>query len=125
MEEIKTVSNNNLNVNPEELQNLINTLKKSVIDLRNAKGKADDAWTRCEASLGQIFTKTINERKIKINESFNKAIEEIENSINVLNSVTNIWKDTEIEILKSSNTIDDYVLDIMKKISSTFNSSNK
>lgn len=125
MDEIKTVSNNYLSVNPEELQNLINTLKKSMVDLKNAKNKADDAWSRCEASLGATLTQTINERKTKINESFNKAIDEIDNSTNVLTSVTNIWKDTENEILKSSRTIDDYVLDIAKKISSTFNNINK
>lgn len=125
MNENKIVSNNSLEVDPDQLQNFVNTINKSVIDLRNAKSKADEAWTRCEASLGTAFTKTINERKIKTNESFNNALSELENSANVLNSVSSIWKETETEILKSSNSIDDFILNVSKQISSTFNELNK
>lgn len=125
MNENKIVSNNSLEVDPDQLQNFVNTINKSIIDLRNAKSKADEAWTRCEASLGTTFTKTINERKIKTNESFNNALSELENSANVLNSVSSIWKETETEILKSSNSIDDFILNVSKQISSTFNELNK
>lgn len=125
MNENKIVSNNSLEVDPDQLQNFVNTINKSIIDLRNAKSKADEAWTRCEASLGTAFTKTINERKIKTNESFNNALSELENSANVLNSVSSIWKETETEILKSSNSIDDFILNVSKQISSTFNELNK
>lgn len=125
MDENKIVSNNSLDVDPEKLQNLVNIIKKSIIDLRNAKSKADDAWTNCEASLGNAFTKTINERKVKTTESFNNALTELENSSNVLNSVTCIWKETEQEILKSSNSINDFILDVSKKVSSAFNNIKK
>ncbi len=125
MNENKIVSNNSLDVDPDQLQNLVNTIKKSIIDLKNAKSKADEAWTSCEASLGNTFTKTINERKIKTNESFNHALTELENSANILNSVTSIWKETETEILKSSNSIDDFILNVSNKISSTFSNINK
>lgn len=125
MNENKIVSNNSLDVDPDKLQNLVNIINKSVTDLRNAKSKADEAWTRCESSLGSAFTKTINERKIKTNDSFNNALSELENSANVLNSVTSIWKETESEILRSSNSIDDYILNVSNKIASTFNNLKK
>lgn len=125
MNENKIVSNNSLDVDPDKLQNLVNIINKSVTDLRNAKSKADEAWTRCESSLGTAFTKTINERKIKTNDSFNNALSELENSANVLNSVTSIWKETESEILRSSNSIDDYILNVSNKIASTFNNLKK
>ena len=125
MNENKIVSNNSLDVDPDKLQNLVNMINKSVTDLRNAKSKADEAWTRCESSLGSAFTKTINERKIKTNDSFNNALSELENSANVLNSVTSIWKETESEILRSSNSIDDYILNVSNKIASTFNNLKK
>ncbi len=125
MNENKIVSNNSLDVDPDKLQNLVNIINKSVTDLRNAKSKADEAWTRCESSLGATFTKTINERKIKTNDSFNNALSELENSANVLNSVTSIWKETESEILRSSNSIDDYILNVSNKIASTFNNLKK
>lgn len=125
MNENKIVSNNSLDVDPDKLQNLVNIINKSVTDLKNAKSKADEAWTRCESSLGTTFTKTINERKIKTNDSFNNALSELENSANVLNSVTSIWKETESEILRSSNSIDDYILNVSNKIASTFNNLKK
>ena len=91
----------NLNVDPDELKAAVSIIKKCLIELNNAKEKADKAWEQCSTNIDKKYLNLLNENK-KINQqNFNKAIEDLEYNTNVLNSVADIWKESEQEISSS------------------------
>lgn len=115
-----TGSNQSFNIDPEQLKIIVNLIKKSAIDLTNAKKKADEAWNDCRASLGENVTKNIDERKYTSDKKFKKAIAEVENSATVLSTVANIWQDTENEIMSSSQGFEEIITKINSNLAQTF-----
>ena len=95
------MNNNNLNVDPDELKAAVNIIKKYLIELKNAKEKADNAWEQCSPNIDKRYLSILNENKKMNQQNFNKAIEDLEYNANVLNSVADIWKESEQELSSS------------------------
>ena len=95
------MNNNNLNVDPDELKAAVNIIKKCLIELKNAKEKADNAWEQCTPNIDKRYLSILNENKKMNQQNFNKAIEDLEYNANVLNSVADIWKESEQELSSS------------------------
>ena len=123
--EINNNPNQNLTIDAEKLKMLSGVIKKTINDLKTAKKNADDAWDKCNASLGTGITVDINERKQMINKEFDKAIAELETDAETLESVANIWNDTEVEIMTSSKSLDDIFIDLNKTLSTFFGPGKK
>ena len=51
---------------------------------------------------------------------FNTAIEQLEHNADVLNTISNIWKDTETEIMSSSKEFDEIINIINNCLSEAF-----
>ncbi len=97
------MNNQNISVNPEELKNSANTIRKSLIDLKAAKKLADAAWEDCMSSMsmGEQYLNMLNDSKIENDNVFSSAIDKLEMKANSLDSIANIWKESEIEIMSS------------------------
>ena len=108
------MNNQSISVNPEDLKEAANAIRKNIIELKEAKKLASNAWDDCNVSLGEKFLEMINENKKKIDDKFDKAIEELNSRANSLESIANIWKESEIEIMSS-----------MKKFSEVFDIANR
>ena len=94
-------------------------------NLKNAKKNADCAWEQCETSLGKQMTNDIRERKVMINKKFESAIVELEHEADKLDSISNIWNETEEEIMTSSKSLDGILSDLNKALSSFFGTGKK
>ncbi len=95
-----------LKTDPEQLKMTVGIIKKCIIDLNNAKSKADSAWNNYRSNVDDSMSKIIDEKKAEINNGYAKAIEELEKNSDVLDSISNIWKETEIELNKSSKSFE-------------------
>lgn len=115
----------NITVDPEQLKITVQLIKKYSFDLQNAKKKADEAWNICKNSLGENITKDIDAKKNIIQKEFEKGIEDLEKYANQLNSVSDIWKETEIEIISRSKRVDEILSGIKNGLFDIFNSNNK
>ncbi len=102
-------SSQNISVDPEELKIVVGQLRKYLEDLKTAKEKADNAWVVCRDSLENNVTKDIELTRDNIKSVFNSGIQKLENSVDNLDSICNIWKDTEIEIMSTSKQVEELV----------------
>lgn len=102
-------SSQNISVDPEELKIVVGQLRKYLEDLKIAKEKADNAWDACRDSLESSVTKDIELTRDNIKSVFNSGIQKLENSVDNLDSICNIWKDTEIEIMSTSKQVEELV----------------
>ena len=104
-----TNSTQNFNIDHEQLKIVADVIKTCTIELANAKQKADNAWNECRVSLGENITQSIDERKASTDKKYKKAIEEVDNSANTLLTVSNIWENTENQLLSSSKEFEEIV----------------
>ena len=124
-EELTDKPNQDLKIDQERLKYIAGIIKRSIMNLKIAKKKADAAWIDCGDSLGRAITNDIDERKTVINDNYEKAMERLETEANALESIANIWNDTEVEIMSSSKNIDDIISNISRSISDFFGNNNK
>ena len=106
----------NFNVDPDQLKIVVGIIKKNLIELEKAKKKADDAWEKCKATLSENVTKSIEDKKISNDKRFVIAKDQLEEYANTLDSVSNIWKDTETEIMSSANDFEKTISNISTDI---------
>ena len=97
------MNNQNISVNPEELKNSANTIRKCLQDLKDAKKLADNAWEDCMSSMsmGEQYINILNDNKMENDNTFTSAMDKLETKTNSLDSIDNIWKDSEVEIMSS------------------------
>lgn len=114
-------TNNNISIDPEELKIVVGQIKKSIFDLKSAKEKADDAWNLSRDSLKDVIVKDIDLKRETVKTTFDRAIENLEMYSNKLDSVSNIWKDTETEIMSTSKKVEQ----ILNSIKTGFDSFDK
>ena len=95
------MDNNNIKADPDELKAAVSIIKKCLIELKNSKERADNAWEQCSPNIDKKYINLINENKKINNKNFNKAIEDLEYYANSLNSIADVWKDSEREIESS------------------------
>ena len=120
MYEVNNMNNNqNLTVNPEEIKAAAVSMKIYIKDLKDAKKTADLAWEECDISMGEDFINMINDNKLENDKKFNDAISKLESRANSLDSISNIWKESELEILASYKQLNE-VFDSVSKASSVF-----
>ena len=120
MYEVNNMNNNqNLTVNPEEIKAAAVSMKIYIKDLKDAKKAADLAWEECDISMGEDFINMINDNKLENDKKFNDAISKLESRANSLDSISNIWKESELEILASYKQLNE-VFDSVSKASSVF-----
>ena len=115
----------NISIDPEQLKIVVGIIKKCIFDLKSAKRIADDAWNKCKVSLEEEITKDIDEKKEIIRNNFDKTIEGLEKYANNLDSVSNIWKETEIEIMSTSKQVEQLLSGIKNGLFDVFGNNNK
>jgi hypothetical protein len=117
------MNNQTVSVNPEDLKETANTIRKCIIDLKDAKKLADSAWEDClgSISMGEQFINILNDNKMSNDKTFANAINKLETRANSLESISNIWKDSETEIMASVKSFNDMFSLISKKISDISN----
>ena len=115
----------NISIDPEQLKIIVGIINKCSFDLKNAKEKADEAWASCKTSLSENVTKDIDDKKEIIKKDFEKALEELDEYALKLDSVSNIWKDTEMEILSTSKEVEQLLSGISKGLFDFFTTNNK
>ncbi len=108
------MNNENITVDPEELKAAVSIMKKCLIEIRNAKEKADNAWEQCSPNIEKKYINLINENKKMNNKNFNKCIEDLDYYANSLNSIADIWKESEREIASSFVEFDNLFSNLTK-----------
>lgn len=122
MEENKVITNNSSQnvIDPEQLKIVVGIIKRCILELSSAKTKADIAWKNCESTLGENIIKSVSERKQESDKKFKQAIEQLEKYANILDAVSNIWKDTETQIMSSSKEFDEIINKINNNLANVF-----
>ena len=114
-----------LYIDPEQLKIVVGIIRKNINELKSAKEKEDNAWEACKSSINENIMNEINTQKQTNMKSFERGIEKLELYANKLESISNIWEDTENEIMSSSKEVEGLFANINRKItSSLFNSTN-
>ena len=115
MDEVKnkvvgnTITGNDvINIDQEKLRELTITINQKIIDLKSIKERADIAWENCSKSLGDK-TIEIDEKRIETNKEFNNSIQELETYTNILNSIIGIYNETEQELDNASKEFSDTI----------------
>jgi len=88
--------------NEEELKKIANNIRKYSNDLNIIKEKADQEWSDCSKFLDDTTNQNINMIKKINNKKYLSDIEKLDNYANKIDFVSNVLKDTEIEIRSSA-----------------------
>lgn len=113
-----------MEIDPEQLKITVGIIKRCITDLQSAKGKADEAWELCRNSLNKEILNDIDEKRAVNNKLFDEGIENIELAANKLESVSNIWQETEKDIITSSKEIDGLLSEVQRRFSNPFKNIN-
>ena len=97
-----------INIDQEMLRQLSIIIKQRIIDLKSIKERADIAWEKCSISLGEK-TIEIDDKKMETTIEFNNSIQELENYMNILNSIIGIYNETEQELNNASKELSDTI----------------
>ena len=110
------------NDDEEELKKIANKIRIYSNDLKIIKEKADQEWNMCSIYLDDATNQNINMVKSINNKKYLQDIEKLENYANKIESISNILKETELEIKASSKKfetlfekINNNLLDILNK----------
>ena len=112
-------------IDQQQLKILAGTIRKFVVELNNIKKKSDIVWEQCSVYLEDNTIKSINTVKSDNTIKFSKAIEELNTYANKIESIANIWEDTENEIKISSKNLESLFDDIGKTMKSAIEYSKK
>ena len=121
------MNNNEMNskiitsIDQEQVKAIAGTLRRYSADLDNIKNEADIVWTNCETYLDSSIVASIRTVKEINRKRYMTAIEELNNYVNKLETIVNIWKDTEDEIKTSSIKLENIFSEIGKALSSIDN----
>ena len=110
------------NDDEEELKKIANKIRIYSNDLKIIKEKADQEWNMCSIYLDDATNQNINMVKSINNKKYLQDIEKLENYANKIESISNILKETELEIKASSKKfetlfekINNNLLDLLNK----------
>ncbi len=110
-----------LKSDPEQLKITVGIIKKCIIDLNNAKNKANNAWINYRNNVDDSMSKIIDEKKVQVDKEYDLGMDNLEKDSDVLDSIANIWKETEIELNTSSKNFES----MFKGVNKIFNIDNK
>lgn len=108
-------------INQEEVKLIVGSLRKYASDLEIVRKRADVIWERCEMFLDINIKNSIDTVKDINRKRYDKALEELNNYINKLETVANIWQNTEEEIKSSSIELENIFRDISNSFSNIIN----
>ena len=111
-------------INQEQIKVIVGSLRKYAVDLEKVKSRADEIWEKCETYLDDNIINSIDTVKDINRKRYNSALEELNNYINKLETVANIWQDTEEQIKSSSIELENIFSEIGKTLSGLVNNKN-
>lgn len=124
MDDKNTYTNSKVQfIDQEQLKILAGTIRRYVNDLNKIKNKSDVLWEQCSAFLEEGTLDSINMVKSDNYSKYVSSIEELNNYANRIESVANIWDETEQEIKASSRTLESLFDDIGKTMRTAFEKS--
>ena len=103
-------------IDEEQLKEVSGYLRKYSSDLTKIKKHFNEVWEQCSSLLDDNTIKNINSLKDINDKKYNKAMEELETYANKIDTVANIWQDTNIQIKNSSKNLESMFIDISKSI---------
>ena len=111
-------------INQDQIKVIVGSLRKYAVDLEKVKSRADEIWEKCETYLDDNIINSIDTVKDINRKRYNSALEELNNYINKLETVANIWQDTEEQIKSSSIELENIFSEIGKTLSGLVNNKN-
>lgn len=117
-----STNSNNIAVDEEQLKNLSGIMIKYANDLDRIKKQASVIWEQCSVYLDDSVIENINQVKEYNEKKYAKAMDELNNYANKMETVANIWKDTEAEIKMSSKKLESLFSDINKTMTDSIKS---
>ena len=112
-------------IDEEQLKEVSGYLRKYSSDLTKIKKHFNEVWEQCSTLLDDNTIKNINSLKDINDKKYSKAMEELETYANKIDTVANIWQDTNIQIKNSSKNLESMFIDISKSIDIKSNNINK
>ena len=121
-----TYTNSKVNyIDQEQLKILAGIIKRYANDLKTIKKKSDEIWEQCSSYLEDGTIANINIVKSNNYVKYNSSIDELINYANRIETVANIWDETEREINASSKKLESYFSDVSKTVKDAFERSRK
>ena len=112
-------------IDQEQIKMISGSIKKHSADLEKIKNKADLIWERCETYLDNNIINSIDTVKEINRKRYNVAIEELNNYANKIETIANIWRETEEQIKTSSVKLETLFSDISKSLSNIANNNSQ
>lgn len=109
----------NITIDEEQLKLAVGKIKEQSIELNQLKDQSDLLWEQFSPYLGESVSSSINAMRETNRKKYYSAIEELNNYANKLESISNIWKDAEIEITTSAKNLESLFSDIGKTMQDT------
>lgn len=109
----------NITIDEEQLKIIVGQIKKQSGELNQLKDQSDVLWEQLSPYLGESVTSSINSMRDDNRKKYYSAIEELNNYANKLESISNIWKDAEVEITTSAKNLESLFSDIGKTMQDT------
>lgn len=113
-----------INTNEEELKIIANNIRKYINDLNTIKNKADQEWNMCTKFLDETTNQNINMVKSIDHKKYLADIENLENYANKLDFISNVLKETEIEIKASAKKFETMLDKMNKDVLNVLNKNN-
>ena len=111
-------------IDQEQIKMISGLIKKYSSDLETVRERADLLWESCETYLDPSIINSIDYVKNINKKRYSDAIEELNNYANKIESIANIWNETEQRIKSSSIELEKIFSEIGKTISSITNNKN-
>ena len=112
-------------IDQEQLKILSEAIRKYVSDLNQIKKKSDEIWEQCSGYLEEGTLQSIDLVKSNNFIKYSSSIEELNNYANKIDTIANIWDETEREIRSSSKKLESFFTDINKTMMNAFERSKK
>ena len=113
-----------MEINQEQIKGITRDIRKYSADLDLVRKRADEIWKSCEMYLDDSVINSIQTVKDINRKRYNRAFEELEGYANRIESVANIWKETEDEIKASSIKLENIFSDIGRTFTDMVNNKN-
>lgn len=114
-----------MTVDEDQLKITSGIIKNYSNELSRIKKEADLLWEECSVYIDDAVLNNINTVKSTNNKKFSSAITELNDYANKMESIANIWKDTEVEIKASTKNLESLFSDIQRTMINAVNDSKK
>lgn len=105
-----------LSLDEEQIRRIAGEIRKCSSELERIRTHSDFIWEQCSALFDDGISKSINEVKMINRRKYKTGIDRLDNYANRLETITGVWRDTENEIMNASKELENFFVDIGKKI---------